>query len=81
MTDEKPIFDKFTNSDSPEPKEPIDFSGLMKPATDTEDDGIIELTEEVQMSSESENEATEIRRKYPLMQPKKMKKRMRHPFH
>jgi hypothetical protein len=63
MTDEKPIFVKSTNSDSPEPKEPIDFSGLMKPATETEDDGIIELTEEVQMSSESENEATEIRDK------------------
>lgn len=63
MTDEKPISDKSTNSDSPEPKEPIDFSGLMKPATETEDDGIIELTEEVQMSSESENEATEIRYK------------------
>ena len=63
MTDDKPIFDKSTNSDSTEPKEPIDFSGLMKPATETEDDGIIELTEEVQMSSGSENEATQIRDK------------------
>jgi hypothetical protein len=61
MTDEKPRLNKSTKSDSPQPKEPIDFSGLMQPDIEAEDDGIIELTEEVKMSSESENEATDIK--------------------
>ena len=61
MSDEKPISNKSTKSDSPQPKEPIDFSGLMQSEIEAEDDGIIELTEEVKMSPESENEATDIK--------------------
>ena len=54
MTEEKDKFDKSAKPDSTEPEEPIDISGLMNSDDEDEDDGIIELKDEITSPSEKE---------------------------
>ena len=56
MTEEKDNFEKSAKSDSTEPEEPIDISGLMNSDDEDEDDGIIELKDEVTPPSKSDDE-------------------------
>jgi hypothetical protein len=56
MTEEKDRFEKSPKSDSTEPEEPIDISGLMNSDDEDDDDGIIELKDEVTPPSKSDDE-------------------------